>query len=192
MKMETPNYVLTFNDGFMSPQKESIAKDIVSYMLVLSGILMLAVAIFFGLEALKEIPVTVWLCLAVGIMYLVSQGGCVRCPSPCELWFYDEYLVQYCERRYYSKRNIRKEYYKFFYKDITKCVYRTEVKKFDIYGVVEATFYKYDKNGNVGAVPCKHLKAEAVSVFYTVFEPTIDFVDEIEMHSPIRIEYHMN
>jgi hypothetical protein len=120
---------------------------------------------------------------------LIQQGGYERRPSPCELWFYDDYLVQYCERRYYNKRNIRREYYKFYYKDISRCVYRTVVNKIDIYGVVEATFYKYDMNGNLPSLPVKHKTVDSISVFYTVFEPNIDFVKEIEEHSPIKVQF---
>jgi hypothetical protein len=59
----------------------------------------------------------------------------------------------------------------------------------DIYGVVEATFYKYDKNGNLASTPCKHKTVDSISVFYTVFEPNIDFVKEIEEHSPIKVQF---
>lgn len=187
--METPNYILKFNDGLMTPRKESTMKDIVRILVWIFFAVFLLAGILWGVEIFKEIPVMTWVCVLFAMGYLKSQGGVERKPSPCELWFYDDYMVQYCERRYYSKNNIRKEYYKFYYKDITRCLYRTVVQKFSIYGMVEATFYKYDKNGNVDPNACKHRKAESISVFYTVFEPDIDFVREIETHTPIHVEY---
>jgi hypothetical protein len=192
MKMsvtDDPNYVLKFNDGVMAPKKESAAKDVVKILLMFFCFLLLILLFAFGFDALNEIPLMVWVCVLLGIGVLIQQGGYERRPSPCELRFYDDYLVQYCERRYYNRRNIRKEYYKFYYKDISRCVYRTVVNKMDIYGVVEATFYKYDKNGNLPSTPCKHKTVDSISVFYTVFEPNIDFVKEIEEHSPIKVQF---
>ena len=187
--METPNYILKFNDGLMAPKKESLTKDIVKTLFILFCALLLLCVAVFGLEVLKEFPVTVWICVLITIISLKSQGGYERKPSPCELRFYDDYLIQYCERRYYSKRNIRKEIYKFYYKDITRCLYRKNINKIDIFGIVEATFYKYDKAGMVQEKPCKQIKTDSISVFYTVFEPEIDFVKEIETHSPIQVEW---
>ena len=48
--------------------------------------------------------------------------------------------------------------------------------------------YKYDKNGNVAEVPSLHKTIDSISTFYTVFEPSIDFVKEIEAHSPMKVE----
>lgn len=39
-------------------------------------------------------------------------------PYPSELWFYDDYMVHCRVITYYSKNNVRKEYYKFYYKDV--------------------------------------------------------------------------
>ncbi|MCM1543142.1 MAG: hypothetical protein NC121_18045 [Blautia sp.] len=187
--MERPDYILKFNDGLLAPWKESAWKDIVRILVWIFWVFFLIALILWGFDVFREIPVMTWVCLLSAMGYLRSQGGSVRKPSPCELWFYDDHMVQYCERRYYSKNNIRREYYKFYYKDITRCVYRTVVQKFCIYGMVEAAFYKYDKKGNVDMKSCKRRKAESISVFYTVFEPDIDFVKEIETHAPIRVEY---
>jgi hypothetical protein len=187
--MDSPNYVLKFNDGLMAPKKESVIITIVKILLMIFVAVFFILLIILGSEVFNKIPFVIWLGVILGIVFLKQQGGYERRPSPCELWFYDDYLVQYCERRYYSKNNIRREYYKFFYKDVSKCLYRTVVNKIDIYGVVEATFYKYDKDGNVVSTPCFHKVADSISVFYTVFEPNIDFVKEIETHSPIKVQF---
>lgn len=187
--MDTPKYVLKFNEGFMVPKKESLAKDIVKVLLLIYGIGFIIAWFIMGSDIFKEIPVVTWLCVILAVTFIRQQGGYVRKPSPCELWFFDDYMVQYCERRYYKKNNIRKEYYKFYYKDIKRCLYRTVVNKIDMIGIVEATFYKYDKDGNIIEKPCHHITADSISVFYTVFEPDIDFVKEIEEHSPIKVEF---
>lgn len=186
--MDTPNYILKFNDGLLMPKKESVVKDIVKILVSLFWVIFLISLCIFGFDVFSEIPITTWLCILMAMGFLRQQGGYERKPSPCELWFYEEYIVQCCEKRYYNKNNIRKEYYKFYYKDIKRCLYRTIVKKIDICGVVEATFYKYDKKGNLKSILCKHITADSISVFYTIFEPDIDFVKEIESHSPIHVE----
>lgn len=186
--MKEPNYILKFNDGFLMPKKTTLLVKILKLMLYVTSVALLF-AIIFRFSIIKEIPMPAWLCFIIVACFVISQSGCERKPTPCELWFYDDYLIQYCERRQYNKRNIRMEYYKFYYKDIEKCLYRTVSHKFDIYGYVEATFYKYNEDGKIAGRPSKHVKAESISVFYTVFEPSIDFVKEIETHSPIKVEF---
>lgn len=185
---EQPLYILKFNEGIMKPKVENKTKDIIKYLLGFATILIILVIIIFGFRVLREFSFSIFICYCIAIGYLIKNGGYERIPSPCELWFYENYLVQYCPKRYYSKNNIRKEYYKFNYKDIKRCLYRSVVNKFDIFGIVEATFYKYDKDGNVDSVPKHHITADSISVFYTVFEPNIDFIKEIEEHSPIKVE----
>lgn len=185
---EKPSYVLKFNEKFIRPKNESVTKDIIKGIVTLAIAVLLVLWIVLGREFRNEIPVSVWAGLFLMIVYLVTQGGHEDYPSPCELWFYDDYIVQYCEKRYYDKRQVRKEYYKFYYKDIHHCYYRTVSQKIAIYGMVEMTFYKYDKNGNVAEVPSLHKTIDSISTFYTVFEPSIDFVKEIEVHSPMKVE----
>lgn len=186
--MDKPNYILKFNDGLLTPKKESLAKDVVKILIIIYWSVLIISIFIIGFDVFREIPIVSWLCVLITILFLKQQGGHVRKPSPCELWFYDDYIVQYCERRYYNKNNIRREYYKFYYKDIKRCLYRSVVKKIDIYGIVEATFYRYNKNGTVSEQPYKHTTVDAVSVFYTIFEPNINFIKEIEEHSPIKVE----
>lgn len=186
---EKPGYVLKFNEKFLCPKNESVTKDIIKGIVVLAIGVLLILWILLGKELKNEIPTSVWAGLLLMIGYLVTQGGHKAEPSPCELWFYDDFIIQYCEKRYYDKRHVQKEYYKFYYKDIKRCYYRTVSKKVAIYGMVEMTFYKYDKNGNVAEAPFLHKTIDSISTFYTVYdESTIDFVKEIEAHSPIKVE----
>ena len=50
-------------------------------------------------------------------------------PYPSELWFYDDYMVHCRVITYYSKNNVRKEYYKFYYKDVRQLLFRTPLYK---------------------------------------------------------------
>ena len=123
------------------------------------------------------------------ISYLWKTRGYERKPSPCELRFYADYLVFFRPRIYYTKRNIRQEYYKYFYKDIKVSEYRTKVKKINLYGVYEGILCKYKKDGTLNTPPSYHRTVDSICNFYTVFEPNIDFVKIIETYTPIKIEF---
>lgn len=179
----SPNYVLKFEDGLMQPRNESLQKDIIN------GILLIMVLIILLLAVFAEVPAYLWFVGVVLILAGRQYNGYERRPVQCELRFYDDYIIQYYERKYYSKSNIRREYYKFYYKDITKCLYRTVCNKIDIFGVVEAEFYRYMKDDVVCDTPSFHKTAKSCSVFYTVFARDIDFVKEIEEHSPLKVEF---
>ena len=109
--------------------------------------------------------------------------------NPSELWFYDDYMVHCRVITYYSKNNVRKEYYKFYYKDVRQLLFRTPLYKVEIHGVTEATFYKYNKDGTLNTVPQKNITCDAHSSFYTMFNPEIDFAKVFETHTPLKIEY---
>lgn len=187
--MDKPNYILKFNDSMMVPKNETLIKDIAKVLLLIFGIVLLLAIIIFGFGVWKELPGITWIGVFGAFGVLWQQGGYVKRPAPCELWFYDDYLVHHYEKLYYNKKCIRKEYSKFYYKDIKRCLYRTIVNKIVIYGMVEVTYYKYDKNGNIKEKPCHHQKLDGMGYFYTIFEPNIDFVKEIESHCPIKVEY---
>ena len=109
-------------------------------------------------------------------------------PSPFEIQFFDDYLIIYREKKYYSKNVIRKEYDKFFYKDIAKCQFRTETKQINIYGIIEGIRYNYNKDGSLPEKPNYHKVTDGgISWFYTSESPHIDFVSEIEKNSPIKV-----
>lgn len=119
-------------------------------------------------------------------------GGTKKVSSPFEIRFYDEYLVVYREKRYYSKSVSRKEYDKFFYKDIKKCQYRTVTKRMNIYGIVEGTWFNYKKDGTLPTNPTYHKTVDSICYFYPSEENRVDFVREIESHSPIRVVVENN
>lgn len=114
----------------------------------------------------------------------------IRVPSPFEIWFYDDYLIVYREKRYYNKKVSRKEYNKFFYNDISKVEYRTLSNRIQIYGTVEAIWYDYNKDGTLPEQPTYHRKVHDTFVyFYTTESSEVDFVSEIEEHTPIMISF---
>ena len=124
--------------------------------------------------------------LAIGTLFLGNKKEYF--PSPMELQFYDEYLIFYLPKRYYSKRVTRKQINKMMYTDIEKCVYKSKSKRVHIYGGGESIWYNYDKNGNVPLQPDEIRKVSHGLVYFnTTFAVEIDFVKEIEEHSPLRV-----
>lgn len=187
--MEHPLYTLRFTDGIMKPKKESAARTVSIVLLCVMGGIFLLFVLAFGFEIIKEFSLPTLALLVYSIGVLVSQSGREMAQTPCELQFYGDYLIQFCPRRYYNRKKIRQEYYKFYYRDITRCVYRADKKHICFTGKVDAVFYSYSKNGALSGTPKRHAAANFSSSFYTGFAPEINFVQEIETHSPLHVEY---
>ena len=57
-----------------------------------------------------------------------------------------------------------------------------------IYGDVETIWYNYHKDGTLPEKPTYHRTVKGgLCYFYTSASPEVDFVAEIETHSPIRV-----
>lgn len=190
--MIDPNYILKANEAVLVPKKnrENIAR---LKPIVWIVVLIVVIASFiFGDNLFNELSWTVrilLIALAIGTLFISTDE---RVPSPFEIWFYDDYLVIYREKHYYSKSVIRKEYDKFYYKDIKHCQYRSLTHRFNFYGVVEGIWYNYSKDGSLPQEPTYHKTTDSIRYFYTTYAQNIDFVKEIEMHSPIKVNVENN
>lgn len=99
-------------------------------------------------------------------------------------------LIVYREKRYYNRKVTRQEYNKFFYSDTSKIEYRTANNRINIKGTVESIWYDYNKDGTLPEEPTYHRTVtEGLVYFYTTESPEVDFVSEIEEHTPIRISF---
>ncbi|MFS0675158.1 hypothetical protein [Ornithinibacillus sp. 179-J 7C1 HS] len=184
--MEKPNYVLKANEGVIVPKNENFRMIKKAVWIVV--IVIVIGSIIFQDDLFGELSWSGRIMLVVLALGLSFAGGNKRVPSPFEIQFYDDYLIVYREKKYYNKNLIRKEYDKFFYKDITKCQYRAQTKQINIYGVIEGIRYKYRKDGTLPEKPNYHRTTNGgISWFYTTESPEIDFVTEIEKHSPVKV-----
>lgn len=105
-----------------------------------------------------------------------------------ELQFYDDHLVLYLPKRYFSNRVTRKQIGTMKYSDITKCVYKTKSQRIHIYGDGHAVWYNYKKDGTLPVKPTKdHYFTEGLFYFNTSLATDIDFKKEIEEHSPLKV-----
>lgn len=86
------------------------------------------------------------------------------------------------------RRATERDYDKFYYRDVHRCQYRTKTGRINLYGIYEGTYYKYQKDGALEAEPYYHRSTDSIASFYTVYEPEVDFVAEIEGHTPLKVE----
>lgn len=187
--MEQPNYVLKANEGILVPKNENLLLGklkIVAWVIV--GVIILG-SLIFQTNLFRELSWTIKGLLVALVIGLSFVGGNKRIPSPFEIQFYDDYLIVYREKRYYDRKVTRKEYNKFFYKDIQKIEYRTGTKRIHMKGVIEGIWYDYNKDGSLPENPTYHRTTDGgICYFYTTEEPDIDFISEIEKHSPIKVQ----
>ena len=126
--------------------------------------------------------------IALGVLFTGKKEDVT---SPAELRFYDDYLLLFIERKYYSERNIKQEYLKMKYSDITKVKYlpNTSNKRFQICGNGHSLQYAVKKDGSIAKQPSKDkIFEDGMIYFSTNLNQNIDFIEEIEKHSPLKVE----
>ena len=104
--------------------------------------------------------------IALGVLF---TGKKEDVPSPAELRFYDDYLLLFIERKYYSERNIKQEYLKMKYSDITKVKYlpNTSNKRFQIYGNGHSLQYAVKKDGSIAKQPSRDKIFEDGMIYFS-------------------------
>ena len=183
-----PNYVLKANEGVLMPKNDNPAFGYIKKAVwIIVGIIVIGSLIFQDNLFGKITWDTRILLIVLAIASLFLGGGSKRMPSPFEIWFYNDYLIIYREKRHFDRKTYMKMYDKFYYKDIHKCEFRTVCEKITIYGIDEAIWYDYNKDGSLPEKPTYHKTVDGMGYFYTTEEPNIDFVAEIENHSPIKV-----
>lgn len=157
--MDNPIYILYTNETVDMPKNKEqltitdkfniVMKKIV---LVIIGIIILG-SIFFHDNLLSDMSTSAKVIFVCILLPFIFKSNNISTPSPIEIWFYDTYLVVYREKTYYSKRVTRKEYNKFLYEDISSIEYNFNTKLLNFYGKIDATFYKYNKDGTLPTTP---------------------------------------
>lgn len=182
-----PNYVLKFNNSTLQKVEDKNSK-IKKAVVIIIAVIVIG-SILLGENLFLELSWTVrilLICLAVGFLF---SGKHEYVPTPSELQFYDDCLILYSPKKFYSKNVCKKEIFKVNYEGITcKFIKNSIEKRFQIYGNGHSTWYKYDKNGNLPSVPNVDKTVEGGMIYFSTFlNPEIDFIKEIEEHSPIKV-----
>ena len=186
---EHPNYVLKFNETDSKKVKDS------TYFIKRAVIIIIAVivisSIIFGDNLFLELSWTariLLISLALGMLFTSKTEDL---PSPAELRFYDDYLVLFFHRKYYSEKCIRQEHLEMKYIDITKVKYfpNTSNKRFQIYGNGHSIWYDIKADGSIPTQPTEDRTYEKGMIYFsTNLNQNIDFIKEIEEHSPLKVE----
>lgn len=184
-----PNYVLKINEAVLVPKDTNKGILIIKIAVwIIVGMIVLGSLILQD-NLLVEITWTTRMLLiavAIGMMFVGVKKENV--PSPIELQFYDDHLVVFRPKRYYSKNVIRMEINKMMYTDIKKCVYKAQSKRVHIYGNILAKWYNYDSNGNVSQTPTyDRFVTDALCYFSTRCAVGVDFKQIIETYSPVKV-----
>lgn len=186
---EQPNYILKFNDSTLKKVNDKNSK-IKNAVIVIVAILIIGSFIFQD-NLFSELSWTariLLICLAIGVMF---TGKKEEIDTPAELRFYNDYLVLFRPKKYYSKKVIRQEYFIFNYNEITKVKFlsNSHSKRIHIYGNTHAIWYNFNSDGSLPATPTYDKSINDTLAYFTTFKNTdIDFIREIETHSPIKVE----
>lgn len=186
---QQPNYVLKFNETDSRKVKDR------NYYIKKAVVIIIAIivifSIIFGENLFLELSWTARILLIAIALGILFTGKKEDVPSPAELRFYDDYLLLFLERKYYSEKSIKQEYLKMKYSDITKVKYlpNTSNKRFQIYGNGHSLHYDVKKDGSLSIQPSRDKMIEEGMIYFsTNLNQNIDFIKEIEEHSPLKVE----
>ena len=179
--------IIYFNDERIAPKNESHLYIIIRNVFIVCIIAILVLSLLFRESLFSEMSISTGLCIFIIAGFLIKKGGYKKIECPSQLQFFDDYLVFYVPKHYIKKGRERMEIQKIYYKDVTKCDYRTNARRLVIYGMMEFTFYDYDKQGKIGNHPSLQRHADSILSFYTVFDNEHDFKKIIEENSPLKV-----
>lgn len=187
--MDKPNYVLYANEAVLMPVKKNNGANIIKISVWIVVAIIVFGSILFHDNLFTELSWPVRIMLIIVVLRFGFYGGKKEYfPSPMELRFYDDYLVLYLPKRYYSKRVTRKEISTMKYADISKCVFKEKSSRIHIYGNGTSIWYNYRKDGSLPEKPTENRTfTQGLIYFNTSLAPDIDFVREIETNSPLRV-----
>lgn len=181
-------YILRANEMAWVPRRITTTESILRF----SGCCLVFTILFASILFRENLFLRFSFLQRVLLFFLFFRGLMVRtrkkAPQPFSIRFYDDCLVLHRPKRYYSPRLSRMEIDCFPYQKIQKIQYRTQTQKLCIYGTVEGTWFNYRKDGTLSPQPSYHKTTDSFSYFYTSASPEIDFVAEIQAHTPIRVE----
>lgn len=180
--MNDLNYVLRTVEAVRVPQSGKNSMKI--FVLIILGILLVG-SFIFGENLFKELSWLVKLLLILLILKVIFSGGWEFKPFPIEISFFDDGLQVQREEVYYNKKLTRKEIYNFNYSDL-ECTYHTHSKRMELRGFVKAELFDYVK-GVAPSSPTDIKEDTGICYFYTSAAPEVDFVAEIESHSPLKV-----
>lgn len=187
--MSKPNYVLQTNEAVLMPVGKNGSANVIKVCVWVIVAIIVIGSIIFQDNLFSELswPVRIML-IVIAIAFGFYGEKKEYFPSPMELQFFDDYLVLYLPKRYYSNRVTRKQINTMKYADVTKCVFKSKSNRIHIYGNGTSVWYNYKKDGTVPEKPTESRTfTQGLIYFNTSMAPEVDFVGEIERNSPLRV-----
>ena len=187
--MDNLNYAIKTYEAVLMPIEDNKGKIwLRNCVWAIIGIIIIG-SFVLDINIFKEISWTVriyLIILAIGFGFYGEKKEYV--PSPMELQFYDDYLVLYLPKRYYSRKVTRKQINTMKYSEISKCVLKNKSNRIQIYGNGNSVWYNYKKDGSIPSKPTEERRFTEGMIYFNIqFASEIDFKEEIESHSPLRV-----
>jgi len=181
-------YILRTNEVVWTPKKDMNILAKMKPVILAIVLVLIAGSIIFKDNLLSEMNWTARVLLGVLFVRTIIEKRTEETPSPIELQFFSDRLVVFREKRYISKKVQRKEWYTILYNDVSRCILRSNSEKLCIYCNYDAVCFTYRPDGSLSEKPSyqKHVD-EGLCFFYTTFAKDVNFVQEFEEHSPLRV-----
>lgn len=185
--MEKPNYVLRATEAIWTDKHDSkVLRNVRTTTYIIIVVIIVATVLFQENIFMELSWRTKMLLVGLGITTITTRGT-IRRPSEFELQFYQDYLVVYREKFFYNRDFARKKIEKIYYKDVKKIQYRQKTQRINLFGINEGIYWDYKKDGTLSEEPSYNKTMDGVIYFYTALSD-VDFIKEIEAHSPLRVE----
>lgn len=187
--MDTPEYIIRTYEAVLMPIEVNKGKHAIKVCIWVVIALIIIGSLIFQDNLFAEFswPIKLLLIVLV-IVFGFYSGEKDYVPSPMELQFFEDKLVLYLPKRYYTSRITRKQINTMKYADISKCVYNAKSRRIYIYGNGQSIWYNYKKDGSLPSNPTEERSfTRGMIYFNTRLATEIDFIKEIEGHSPIQV-----
>ena len=100
--MEKPNYILKANEAVLVPKNDSNVLHYLKIFLWVVIAIIIIGSLVFQDNLFSELQWTSQMLLISLFIGIFFMGGNKKIPSPFEIHFFDDYLIVYREKYYYS------------------------------------------------------------------------------------------
>lgn len=186
--MDQPVYVIKSVESVWTYKYNGKIYDVLKKVVWILVILFIISSLFFHKNTFMELAFGIRLLLIImSVIILGTAYATEKTPSPFEIRFYEDYMVVYREKYYYDRNLSRKEYDKFFYKDIERIQYKKNIERYNIYGLVEWEYWNYRKDGTLSERSNGHKTVKGMCSFYTSKLADVDYKKWFELYTSRKV-----
>lgn len=183
-----PNYVLRTNEAILNPHSQPKGEKNFRWAVLTAIALLMLYSFITGNNLFSALPWFGWVGLGLVVIRAIFRPKPSNNSSRMEIRFFDDGIVLYQTRRNPAKQITRKQLTAFMYDNIAQVTHKKENKLIQILGAGTSVWYDSDSQGNLPETPTKKQSfSKALVQFSTTLAPELDFVQEIEDHSPLKV-----